>query len=73
MNLDSHSNTAEVPFPPLLTEATVSELLGVSVRHLQNLRARRQIRYIRLGHAIRVRPDHLAEDISKLTVAARSA
>jgi hypothetical protein len=58
--------------PPLLAESAVVDLLNVSKRHLQHLRARRLVRFIKLGHAIRFRPDHLAEDIAKLTVASRA-
>lgn len=45
--------------PRLLTEGEAARMLNVSVRHLQNLRRRGVIPYLRLGEAVRYHPQQL--------------
>lgn len=55
----------------LLTETEQAKQLHCSTRLLRKLRARRMIPYIKLGRAIRYKPDAVARAIEKLTVKER--
>jgi len=52
----------------LLTEKQQAQRLNCSWRHLVNLRARRQIPYIKLGRIIRYDPVAVDKALAKLTV-----
>ena len=61
------------PFPsgvaPLLTVAKVAEILQLSVRSVRRLIAEKKLRVVRIGRAVRVRPEDLRSFIEE---AARS-
>lgn len=51
----------------LVTEKTLARLMNVSLRHIMNVRYRKQIPYIRLGRAIRYNPVAVEQALAKLT------
>jgi hypothetical protein len=55
----------------LLTETEQAKELHCSTRSLRRLRAKRMIPYIKLGGAIRYKPDAVARALEKLTVKER--
>lgn len=57
--------------PLLISEKKQARLLGISIRHLINLRNRKLAPYIRLGRSIRYRPDAVEKALQKLTIAER--
>jgi excisionase family DNA binding protein len=52
----------------LNTAKEQAEELRISLRHLENLKAKRLIPFIRLGHSVRFDPEAVARALSKLTV-----
>lgn len=65
---------AGTPLPAqqkLLTHSEVAGLLGVSVRHVKSLQARRLVPFVRLGRLVRFDPAQLREALVALTVSAR--
>lgn len=51
----------------LVTEKTLAGMMNCSLRHIMNLRYRKQIPYIRLGRAIRYNPVAVEQALQKLT------
>jgi excisionase family DNA binding protein len=60
------------PLQKLEREETVADLLGISTRHLRNLRAQKLIPFIKLGRAIRLDPHAVSTALQKLTVEVRA-
>lgn len=56
-----------------LKKQAVAQALDVSVRHVENLIARGELRAIKLGKCCRVRPEDLAAYLDSLTATAGSA
>lgn len=56
----------------LIGEEEVATMLGVSRRHITNLRLRRLIRFYRIGRSIRFSPANVNEDLQRMLVQARS-
>lgn len=59
------------PLRKLEREETVAERLGISPRHLRELRAQRMIPYVRLGRSIRLDPEAVAQAVERMTVQVR--
>jgi excisionase family DNA binding protein len=52
----------------LLTEKRQAQALNCSLRHLANLRKRRQVPYIKLGRSVRFDPAAVERALAKLSV-----
>jgi excisionase family DNA binding protein len=58
--------------PRLMDEPTVCEYLGITKRHLQDLRYRREIPYVKVGRLVRFRPAEVEAWLEANTVEAAS-
>ncbi len=56
------------PLKKLISERELAKMLGVSLRHVGNLRERRVIPFIRLGRSVRFNPDEISQVLNRLTV-----
>jgi excisionase family DNA binding protein len=60
------------PLQKFEREKTVADQLGISPRHLRDLRAQRLIPFVRLGRSIRFDPVAVAQAVKRLTVEVRT-
>lgn len=58
--------------PALWDEAKVCEYLAITPRHLQNLRYRRELPFVKVGGKVRFRPAEIEAWIDARTVEAAS-
>lgn len=72
MSINSIASGGAAPQDRLLSVSEVATFLGISERHLDNLRHRKAIRFVKLGRVIRFRRAELDQDITGLTVAAKA-
>lgn len=70
MHANSPNSTKNIPTQtqPLIDPKEQSRRLGCSLRHLQNLKNRRMVPYIKLGRLVRYNPDAVQRAIEKLTI-----
>ena len=60
---------APISLPKLISEHDLAETLGISKRHLGNLRTRRVLPYVMLGKSVRYDPAAVRQVLDRLTVA----
>lgn len=60
------------PLRKLEREETIAERLGISARHLRELRSRQLIPFVRFGRSVRMDPEAVAQAVERLTVRVRS-
>ena len=58
--------------PPLLTTAELAELTGWSSRHIEYLRSRRRLPYVKVGRSVRFKTADVEALLDDARIAARS-